>query len=156
MQEAGASFSHLQPCHIAVALARLLGIFLDGILLRDNSQTCQYTRAPAVRGAVWYLALFAFFLLFYTTFTSVTYKLSMMPAVVLGIALLAAVNPTWSADQVLLFLRIGGGIPVDILTKTMKPGGKDVMAGKSRVPDSQCRNSCGSATGGQPKRCQLS
>jgi hypothetical protein len=37
-------------------------------------------------------------------------------------------NPNYSGRKALQVLRIGGGIPVEILHKTMIPGGKDVVA----------------------------
>jgi hypothetical protein len=37
-------------------------------------------------------------------------------------------NTSYSGQKALQFFRIGGGIPVSILTKTMTPGGKDVVA----------------------------
>ena len=36
--------------------------------------------------------------------------------------------PSYSGQKALEYFRIGGGIPVSILTKTMTPGGKDVIA----------------------------
>ena len=69
------------------------------------------------------------FLMFFMSSTIIgrNYYRALM-GVTLFAFLILALFPSDSGRIALRFLRIGGGLPVSIMSKTMMPGGKDIIA----------------------------
>jgi len=82
--------------------------------------------------AIWLILSIAFvywiFFMGTKIITGIYFRLRGLMAIMFLAFAMIVFNTSYSGQKVLQFFRIGGGIPVSILTKTMTPGGKDVVA----------------------------